>query len=317
MRFDKSKIRNILIVSLSNIGDIILTFPAIDIVFRDFPDAAVSLVVGPRGQTLVLANPRFKKIWVYDKQQSWMKKINWIRDLRREHFDLVIDFRHTVIPVLVGARYHTPMFRRSWDWPHAKNKHLDLLRGLCDIENPETVIRSIAFNSSLQRSVDQIAEARGLSGRFVLICPGAADHRKRWPAEYFAQVADHLAEQYHLQIAISGSGHDSDIVVACINAMRHEAVTFAGDLNLLQFAALMNKADLVIGNDSGPMHLASYLDRPCVVIFGPTDPQKYGPWGTRGQYVGDASACRPDRSVPNIAVDEVIARIESKNMLIN
>ena len=72
---DKSKVKKILVISLSNIGDVVLTFPVIDILKRDFPDAQVSVVIGPKGQELLAGNP-FIRSYVFNKKQSALKNLN-------------------------------------------------------------------------------------------------------------------------------------------------------------------------------------------------------------------------------------------------
>jgi len=76
-------------VSLTNIGDVILTFPVIDIIRNDFPSAKLFVVIGPKAETLLKGNPYLEKCYIFDKHQSALKSLSWIKALRQEHFDLV------------------------------------------------------------------------------------------------------------------------------------------------------------------------------------------------------------------------------------
>ncbi len=99
---NKSEIKKILVVSLTNIGDVILTFPVIDILKKDFPSAKLSIVIGPKAESLFFKNPYLDKIHIFDKHQPPLKSLSWIGELRRERFDLVVDLRNTAIPFLIS-----------------------------------------------------------------------------------------------------------------------------------------------------------------------------------------------------------------------
>ena len=110
---DKNVIKKILVISLSNIGDVILTFPVIDILKRDFAEARIDLVVGINGESLVAGNPCLGKIYVYRKNQTPWAILQWLRTLAKERYDCVVDLRNTAIPFLISAKIRTPlMFRR-------------------------------------------------------------------------------------------------------------------------------------------------------------------------------------------------------------
>src|SRR5271170_7912203 len=90
----KSEPKNILIVSHTNIGDVILTCPVIDILRRDFPQAKIDVVTGPKAVSLFADNPGFH-IKVFDKQATLKQKLAWFLDLYHEHYDCVVDLRRT------------------------------------------------------------------------------------------------------------------------------------------------------------------------------------------------------------------------------
>jgi len=103
----KSKIRKILVISLTNIGDVILTFPVIDILKRDFSSAKLSVVIGPKAESLLKGNPHLENIYIFDKRQPFLKTVAWVNELRKEKYDLVVDLRNTAIPFLIFPEYMT------------------------------------------------------------------------------------------------------------------------------------------------------------------------------------------------------------------
>ena len=102
MKINKSTIKKILVISLSNIGDIVLTLPVIDILRHDFSDAKVSVVIGAKGEPLLKGNPIFENIYIYIKRQPLKDLFAWMGKLRRENFDLVVDLHNTAIPFVVA-----------------------------------------------------------------------------------------------------------------------------------------------------------------------------------------------------------------------
>src|SRR5438128_14496 len=123
---DHSLIKNILVISLSNIGDVILTCPAIDILCRDFPSAQVTVVIGPKAATLLEGNARLRVV-VYDKHMPWAGQWHWFNTMRRECFDLVVDLRNTLLPFFLNTRVRTRPQGQSFKG-HMRQKHLDRLR---------------------------------------------------------------------------------------------------------------------------------------------------------------------------------------------
>lgn len=107
--------------------------------------------------------------------------------------------------------------------------------------------------------------------------PGARPPARRWPVEYFAQLADELASQFGAQIILTGGSAEQATVQAVIEHMHTSAVNLAGKTSLGGLGALISKLDLFISNDTGPSHLAYALDLPSITIFGPADHQRWAP----------------------------------------
>lgn len=150
----------------------------------------------------------------------------------------------------------------------------------------------------------------------VVVHPGAAYEARRWPAERFAAVARTLAGAGR-NVVITGSVGERSLAdeVARLAGLGEDAVV-AGRTGLLELAALVGDACLVVSGDTGLAHLASAYATPSVVLFGPTPPQRWGPpegphvalWhGTR---VGDPWADDVDPALLRITVDEVLAHAE-------
>ncbi len=133
----------------------------------------------------------------------------------------------------------------------------------------------------------------GLHKRFVIICPGARSHIKRWVAEGFARVADRLIAEAHAQVVFSGEPDEEPVINAIRELMNHPAHSAVGLTTVRQLGALMRRAALVITNDSASLHLASAVHVPTVAIFGPTDERKYGPTSPHSRTIRRRLFCAP------------------------
>lgn len=127
----------------------------------------------------------------------------------------------------------------------------------------------------------------------VGIHPGAKHPSRRWPAERFAAVADGLAARYGARIVITGGADEIDVARAVERAMRFPATVLAGKTSIGGLAALIERLDLYIANDTGPAHIAGALGTPAIVLFGPADLRRWAPRGPRTRVIARDVACRP------------------------
>ena len=144
----------------------------------------------------------------------------------------------------------------------------------------------------------QLAEyGIGLGARFICIHPGSGAISKIWRAEKWAMVADCLAQETDSEIIFSGSAGEQAIIDAIGARMNAGAISMAGKTSVGQLAALYRRALLVLGPDSGALHIAAAVHRPTVALFGPADPIEFAPWGDRQRQavVTSPIACRPCR----------------------
>ena len=286
---DKNKIKKILLISLSNVGDIVLTFPVIDILKRDFPDARIDVIVGPRGESFVKNNPNLGRIFLYNKNQSPMYMIKWMMELCRERYDLAVDLRNSAIPYLALVKQSTwPMLRRPKGL-HMKQQHLARLKSVHYFTEESQQHFALYISDDDRKFVDG-----QLSGKknFVVIAPGSRAENKKWREDGFAKLADYLSEHYGVGVVFVGDENDVVGVGRILKMMKHSALDLAGKLTLPQLGYVMSLSRLCVVNDSAPLHLASYLKIPVAAFFGPSDPKKYGPWSKKNIVIQKNESCR-------------------------
>ena len=278
MAIDHSKIKKILVISLTNIGDIILTFPVIDILREAFPASELSVVVGPKGESLLRGNPHIKNVYLFDKRQSVQHVIRWIQELRKQTFDLIVDLRNSAIPFFLNSRYKTsPFLRRGTR--HMRWQHLQRLKSIYPYVAEAKDRYALYVSPPDRQYVEEILKKEmGDRQKFVVIGPGAADQKKRWTEEGFAAVSDWIIQKHRLPVVFVGDEADKKVTQNVIRKMTQPAIDLAGKITLAQLACLLQRCVFAIVNDSAPLHMASYWNVPVLALFGPTNPNRYGPW---------------------------------------
>jgi len=329
MTVDESKIHKVLVISLSNIGDIILTTPVVSSLRERFPESHLAVLVGPKGVPIFEKSETIDEVIVFDKQVSPWKKFLLVLALRRKKFDLVVDIRNTAIPFFLWPKYRTSFFvdRQAISM---RQRHLDQLRflfpapaiesdrfkdgavlspvgakGSSNSENRFEFFNDEEKNSAFQKlAVAQKGTSKqllpvpfwqdngGYPFNFVIVAPGAGSFLKRWPLAGFCQVIDHL-NQRGISVVLVGDQSERDLGEELESKISKQNVNLIGLLGLRESAALISQAAIVIANDSAVMHLAHELRRPTVSIFGPTNELKYGQTGENRRMVRLHLDCAP------------------------
>jgi len=302
-------IESILVISLSNIGDIILTFPVLDSLWAMYPDAALDVVVGPKGEELLKGNPHINELFIFRKHQGFWETLKWLRGLRKQYYDLIIDLRNTAIPFFLrGGRRTSPFLPRTS--AHMWTQHMNRLRSLLPNALAGKERRCVHVSPQDRRTVDAYLIYSQINERpFIAVAPSAADQAKRWLPQRFARLCDQMKTRYPCEVVLLGDREDREVVRLVLSEMRETAVDLSGRLTLPQLGYLLQKSRLLICNDTAPQHLASYLDTPVIALFGPTNPDKYGPWGKNGYAVvkrDRCPACRiNDPTVPHSCLEAI------------
>lgn len=287
MKSNKPKIvRNICVITLTNIGDAILTFPVIDALLNTYPEAALSVMAAPKSSILFEGNQNIHKVYIYNKRNSLRKKIVQFMELRKEKFDMIVDLKNSALSHFVGAKKTTAPELQRDARVHMYKKHMNRLKGVVPVELQLEPKHFFQLPAKEEEDVSELLSSAGLSSEsFVVIAPGSLNEYKCWAKENYTKLAKFIASQYGLPIVLIGDANDSRIA-EMIKAESEEAVyNLCGQTTLIQCAEIIKRAMLVVANDSGPMHMACYLDRPIVAIFGPSNEQQYGPWNKQGVYV--------------------------------
>lgn len=323
--------RRILIIRLGAIGDVVRTLPALRALRQTYPSAYIAWVVEDSASDLLSGHPDLDRIFVFHRNR-WkrdmrsaatmlkpaLEMISVLREIRRERFDLTLDF-HGILKSGLVSRLSGAAVRAGMSKPYVKegnhlfnNLHIDVRSSA--ISRFDRNLRFIAFlgiseagrydpiipvSEEDRKAVDRMLMEHKLDGRtpFVVIHPGTSRKTlyKRWSPLYYATLADLLIERLGARILWTWGPGERDTVEVIVAAMRYTSV-IADGVNLRQLAELFRRAALFIGSDSGPMHIACLVNTPAVVIYGPTDPVVNAPYQyNRAMVLRKDVSCNPCR----------------------
>lgn len=307
-RFDQWRdCKRVLCVRPDNIGDVLMTTPAIVALRAAAEERKITLLTSRAGATIARHIPEIDQIDVFDPpwyrhQQAHGRDAlqDVVARLAAGDFDAAVIF--TVfsqnplptamlcymagVPRVAGYCRENP-YQLMHDWVpdteplygarHEVQRQLDLVESLgANVDRPRM---SLQVPSGQTDQVKQVLERAGVNmdAPWLLLHPGASEARRRYPARDFATAAQAVRERLDMQVVVTGSA--DEVVLA--NSIAHEAgegvIPIAGQLDMDGFIALVSMAPLLISNNTGPVHIAAALQTPVVVLYALTNPQ-HAPW---------------------------------------
>jgi heptosyltransferase-2 len=312
--------RRILVRAANWVGDAVMSIPALQALREKLPSAQISILARPWVAGLYGREPFCDELIPYEAPRDWrgtVQKWEIARDLRRRHFDSAILLQNAFesaalvrvagVPVRIGyardARgwlltHPIPVPKPGETPKHQRFYYLELLKRAQILDGYETdgTIRLHGAHAAAQAG-QQILEKYSLRGPVIGVAPGAAyGGAKRWLPERFGEAAARLAGERGGSIAIFGSKEEwpiCNIVHQYLQKGGQQSINFAGKTSLSEFIEMVASCELLLTNDSGPMHIASALGVPTVAVFGATDHEATGPTGVWSRVVREPVECSP------------------------
>ncbi len=284
----------ILFITLSNIGDCILTLPVLDALCNKYPLAKISCLVPERPKEIFINNQAIEKIIVFDKHAKLVDKVQLFYSLSQEKFDLVVDLRNSFFGAFLPAKKRSSPFRFiPKKFKHMKDRHL-FWASFVDYPLRSNKHQSLIVTPQDTSYIENILNEKKLSGssKLIVVSPGARSQIKRWDKHNFSQLCNRLVKE-GWDVVLVGDKTDAPICTYVCQANPEGVLNLCEKTSISQLAALLKRAKLLITNDSAVMHLGSYLDVPVAAIFGPTDENKYGPWSQDNIVIKKDIFCRP------------------------
>ena len=353
--FPLEQIRRIALIQPSRIGDIVFSLPTLTGLRQLYPTAQISWLVDERCKELVEGHPDLDEIIVIPfkaiEKALKEKKWPWIwqtlrhlkKELRKRSFDLSVDLhglaKSALLVLMTGARYRIGSANTngmkefsgffSNEIPpgpkdfHTVERNLALVRHLGgQVDHPEF---KFEFSPSHQEEVMALLRQAGYEQEdpLIVIHPGAGWISRRWPVERFAELINKLKKDLPVHLAViggaEGGSKEEQLFQELFSLTQVQVINLVHQLNLKHLMALLDQAALFIGNEAGPMHLATALGKPVVAIIGPTIPERTGPFGPKTRIVKKEVVCSPCRQrnckdlncMKAIEVSDVLEAVQS------
>jgi ADP-heptose:LPS heptosyltransferase len=320
--------RRIVCLRLERIGDLLMTVPAIADLEAVFPDASIDLVVGSWNRGMAAAIPGVDRVETLDA--SWLSRngsgqsvIGLMREAARwrlRRYDLAINFepdiRGNLVMAVIGAGW-TAGYMSAGGGPLLDTAlAYDIGRHTSD--NARALVSAIASDAGLDHPRQRDGRQEGPAGAGTLNIPQANRDTaaqllsrlngarpigihvsggraiKQWPETRFREVAERLVRDRGAAIVLTGAPADQAQVYAVRAALPPDRVLdLSNGVDVVTVAAVLERLDLFVTGDTGPMHLAHAMGTPIVAVFGPSDPARYAPRGLRDRVVRVDLACSP------------------------
>ncbi len=306
---------SILLIRPDHLGDLLFATPAIRALRAALPQAHIACLVGPWSRAVLRNNPHLDEVMTCpfpgftrrpkpSPLQPYSLLWRYARWLRARRFDLavVLRFDHwwgALLAYLAGIPRRVgydvaevrPFLTEAVPYVpgrHEVEQNLALVERAAGCELPMADSPLEFYLTAEDRAfAEGFLTERGVGEGDLLICihPGAGAPVKLWREEAWARVGDALAQRYGAKIILTGSAGERPLCEAIARRMAAEPIVAAGETTLGGLAALMARSRLVLGVDSGPLHLAVAVGAPTVHLYGPVDSRTFGPWGDPARHV--------------------------------
>ena len=341
--FVEKSFKRILVIKLRFHGDMLLTTPVISTLKQHYPDAKIDVLLYQDTMPILSENPDINMLYgMKNKKAKTGEKVanflHLIKTLRKNHYDLVVNLadQWMVAPLVrllqapvrlsLGEAQHRDSFWRN-SFTHCvpeqgENVVESNLSVLAPLQLGALVTHTtMSYNAECWQEARDALDKAGVGEHYVVIQPTARQIFKCWDDEKFAQVIDALHERGLEVIMTSGPSADDLASVAAIaeKCQRAPVTALAGKLSFPQLAALIDHADLFIGVDSAPGHIAAAVDTPLVCLFGATNHIFWRPWSDNmiqfwaGDYQPMPARAQLDRNKKYLSIipaEDVIAGVE-------
>lgn len=327
------------------VGDAVMTVPALRSLRRLFPSAHITLATRSWAKGL-FADAEFLDDLLVHEGSGLKSVVHQVRHWQKGSFDLAVLFPNSLESALVASLARVParigyaadgrqrLLTHPLGLPEWRSSRHEVFYYLNIISELERLIGghgswqsqpdgSIRLNETRKSEARDFLRLKGVrDGRpLIALCPGSTNSRaKRWPSERYAALGDRFVKELGAEVLLIGSAAESEVSFEVNRGMRNQPVILTGETDLAQLVGILGVVDLLVTNDTGPSHIASSLERPTLVIFGPTNPLTTRPFSSAGDIVRHPPDCAPcmlrdcpidHRCMTAISPDEVFERAQA------
>jgi len=320
-------IRNILIIQLGDIGDVVWAIPTLWAVKEAYPQANISVLLQGGFGCLLEPDPSIHKIFEVKHYQGGLlsdaiKQVRFVKEMRQEKFDLVFDLRGgdrgaimarlTGAPMRVSLYYRDVPFWRNRLFTHllvepappkerilgAAEQSLRIIRGF-GIVTKSTIPRLRVSDQVMKRVYQILTDCNmeplfsDFTHRWITVNPFSRWPYKEWPYDKWVHVINWLWNEFHVAAVIVGSREETVRAAELLKKCSGIAYSLAGKTTLAELAGVLSLSSLNAGVDSGATHIAAAVGTPTITIYGPSDWRDWAPVGDKHHVIVPDMDCVP------------------------
>lgn len=335
------KTKRILIFNVNWLGDVLFSTATIRNIRRNFPTAFIVCAIPARCYPILKGNPHLDEIIIFDEKEQHRRlyaKMDFVKLLKSKKFDTVFllhrSFSRALICRLAGIKERVGYYTKKRgflltkkirpprkDVLHRIDYYLNIIEkaGL----KSEDRYPEFFFSEEDSKFVRDFLNKNGVNKDdfLVAINPGGNWLAKRWPKEYWANLADRLIREFGSRLIITGGYHDMPLIKEIAGLMKENPVIACGIFNLKQLGALCKCVSLFITADTGPLHIADSVGAKSIIaLFGPTSPDITGPFFRKNAVILQKDAgcripcyvinCKDNRCMKAITPEEVLKEVK-------
>jgi heptosyltransferase II len=299
---------NILVRGVNRLGDTLFTLPAIKSLKIRYPEASLTILTKPLSADLYMHNPYVDDIIIFDSNgdhRGLHGRLRLIKTLRDQNFDLAVLLHNnfdsalmtflSCIPERIGYQkeFRSALLTKSLPFPKDPTPRADHFLAITKLVECDT--KDNKPDLYLSEAEKEWASIRlgDLPRPLVGIIPGAQEKTRIWDSGRFASVADNLLSTAKASVMILGGPGDHKLSSSIMSQMKNVPLDMTGAFSLREFIAILNSCDLVISNDTGPMHISSLLGVEVITFFGAGDVIETGPTGEKAHIIHRNLPCSP------------------------
>ncbi len=287
-RPQKLNFQSILVVKLDEIGDMVNALHVFDLLKQSYPHAGITVWCKPFNRSLLQSDPSIDRI-INDKKEL------------DKHYDLIVELRGNweSIRYALGSK---PLYRLDRGRIRLRNKfdggqkhevetNFQIIEPVLKAR-PEKIRLKLHYPEVAVQKADNYIRDEQIPGFAVLHC-GARRVLRQWKGERFAALAVYLKQKYAYDIVFAGDAKDIPQIEKIQSLIPFKTFSIAPQFSLIEFAALVSKANIFVGNESGPLHIAAASGVKVIGLYGPGVPVTFYPYGDNSRYIHHVLDCNP------------------------
>lgn len=296
-----NNVKSVLLVSLSCVGDAVMTTPVLQSIHELYPQAKIDIITDSRSAILYSHCPYMRETIIKDKNKFLRGALELISKIRKKDYDLIVDLRTDGLAYLFKGKARLTKWGGRPYGGHAVEK---LMGVISKLHGDRRIHDARVWITGQEEEFAEEALAPLPCGIWIVLVPGNLDRRKVWPEKNYLKLVEKFEDKID-GIILEGSSREKECTDRIASQIKVPFVNLAGKTNLLQAAAVIKRAAVFVGSDSGLGHIAGAVSTPSMLFFSVDKPERVLPWRAKAEFL-----VSEDENARSIPVDDAITRFD-------